>query len=160
MIQVMTDRFPRSFLLAMWLVLLAACSSTGPVDLEQLDAAQSRWDQRSFSDYSYEARIGCYCPTEIVSRVRIIVRGDRIVSVTDVATDQPVATTFWNAWSTVDDLFQRIRQAPQSSGVVRVDATYDAELGFPNNVDFVPDEGIADGGWSQTVFELAPLEGP
>ncbi len=96
----------------------------------------------------------CYCPTEIVSRVRVSVRDDRIVSVSDVA------TTLWNAWSTVDDLFRRIRQAPQSSGVVRVDATYDAELGFPRHVDFVPDEGLADGGWSQTTFELVPLEGP
>ena len=141
------------------LCLLGACSSTGPVDLEQLDAAQARWDQRSSSDYSYEARIVCYCPTAIVSRVRVSVRDDRIVSVTDVATDQPVATTLWNAWNTVDDLFRRIRQAPQSSGVVRVDATYDAELGFPRDVDFVPDEGLADGGWSQTAFELVPLDG-
>ena len=160
MTQVMKDRIPRSFLPAMWLVVLAACSSTGPVDLEQLDAAQARWAQRSFADYSYEARILCFCPTEIVSRVRVSVRGNLIVSVTDVATDQPVATTFWNAWSTVDDLFQRIRQAPQSGGVVRVDATYDTDLGFPRDVDFVPDEGIADGGWSQTIFDLIPLETP
>jgi hypothetical protein len=145
---------------AVALGLLGACSSTGPVDLEQLDDAQDRWSRRAFTDYTYEARILCYCPTEIVSRVRVEVRDDSIASVTDVATDQQVARTFWNAWNTVDDLFQRIRQAPRSSGVVRVDATYDAGLGFPRDVDFVPDEGIADGGWSQTIFELAPLTDP
>jgi len=145
---------------AVALCLLGACSSTGPVDLAQLDDAQARWSQREFTDYTYEARILCFCPTEIVSRVRVEVRDDSIASVTDVATDQQVARTFWNAWNTVDDLFQRIRQAPRSSGVVRVDATYDAGLGFPSDVDFVPDEGIADGGWSQTIFELAPLAGP
>lgn len=140
--------------------LMAACSSTGPVDLERLDAAQLRWSRRPFADYSYQARIVCFCPIEIVSRVRVEVRSDSIASVADVATGASVSTDLWGAWSTVDELFQRIRLAPESGGVIRVDATYDENLGFPRQIDFVPEEGLADAGWSQTIFRLDPVADP
>lgn len=150
---------PRSFVVAALAGLIAACSSsTGPVDLEQLDAAQARWAQRSFADYSYEARIICFCTPEVLNRVRVEVRGDQIATVTDVATDQPVPRAFWDSWRTIDDLFARIRLGPLSSNTVRIDAVYDADLGFPRDIDFVADEGVADGGWSHIIFDLTPLE--
>lgn len=138
-------------------VLLAACSSGTPVDVSGLEEAERLWADRGFADYTYQAQVSCFCPQEIVRRVRVEVRGDQISGVVDAETSQPVQESLWASWSTIDGLFDRIRRASQTAEIVRVEATYDPELGFPRELDFVPMEGLADADWSQTIFTLTPI---
>jgi hypothetical protein len=46
------------------LVFLAACTLVSPLSPDErraLNAAEARWKSRSFTDYSYEIRVDCFC---------------------------------------------------------------------------------------------------
>lgn len=141
----------------MLVALLAACSSsTGPSSLVDLERARSRWEGRSFADYTFETRRDCFCTPELTGPVRITVVNDSIASVIDISTDSVIPYPAAGNWYTVDDLFVVIDSAIQHQATSSIDVTYDPDLGYPTTLEINPRPDLADAGVRYTITLLVP----
>ena len=132
----------RSRLLAFAIALTAllagvtGCSITGTSARtdEELELARNRqrWASSNTHDYEFEFRRSCFCPPDVTEQVRIVVRGDAIVSVVRTRDGQPASTTF-AVWPRVDELFADVQQLLEQQPE-RLDVTYDATLGYPRSI--------------------------
>ena len=135
-------------------VAVAACSSPfGPDEARHLASARAQWNERSFPDYAFEARHGCFCTPEQVGPVRITVRQGSIESVTLVETGEAVDPA---NWFTIEELFDRIPLWAKGDGVDDVTVEYDPTLGFPSSIEVRYEEGILDAGDIYTVSNVGP----
>jgi hypothetical protein len=152
-------------------ILLAAASSacdssgvTGPGDLGALTAAEERWMSRTFADYRYETRTGCFCPPEVSQWVRVTVQDGAVVSAEPVDPDAeyPITTLLW--WHPIDSLFARLRRTitdPASAEIwAEVSAQYHEELGYPIHITYRTHPNIADGDSNHELRNLEPLPPP
>ena len=101
---------------------LAGCTDS-PTSLQdrQLKSALERWDARPFTDYSFDIRVNCTCPSS-GDWLRMDVVGGVLV---DDGIDGPDYT--------VDDLFEglRTRELDEGFPISSVVARFDGTLGFP-----------------------------
>ena len=135
-------------------VVVAACSSPfGPNEARLLSAARAQWEQRGFTDYSFEARHGCFCTPEQVGPVRITVRGGVLVSATLIETGEAVDPAYWFS---IEQLFDRIPESAKYEGVEDVRVEYDPTLGFPSSVQVQYGEDHLDAGDTYTLTDVAP----
>ena len=146
--------------------MLTACDSSGiagPGDVRRLAEAKQRWESRSFPDYTYEIRTGCFCPPEVNQWSRVEVRNGVVVDVDAVDPDPNYPITTISYWQPIDTLFAHIERAISESGFnsvyARVDVTYDSQLGFPTSIEYVSKPNIADAGASISVRNVVPLTG-
>lgn len=135
--------------------LVLGCGSTGPTELDQLDLAEARWEDRGPPDYRFELRIACFCPPDYNEWHRVTVEDGAIVALENLVTQEPVPVDRWDEWYTVDQLFDRIRQFIASDIFGRVEAEYHPALGFPETANMVAREGVADAGILFQVREFA-----
>ena len=132
----------------------AACSSPfGPQEARLLADSRAQWDQRTFADYTFEARRDCFCPPEEVGPVRITVRQGAIVELTLLETGEAVDPLLW---LTIEQLYDQIPRWGKYHGVEDVIVDYDPTLGFPSRVQVRYEEGITDAGLSYTVSNVGP----
>jgi hypothetical protein len=130
----------RSFALLIALAALLAeatgCAITGTSARtdEELELARNRqrWASANTHDYEFEFRRLCFCPPEATEQVRIVVRGDAIVSVVRTRDGQPASTTF-AAWPRVDELFADVEQRLEQRAE-RLDVQYDPTFGYPRSI--------------------------
>ena len=73
---------------------LAGCTILGldanQDDEDSLRSARERWRQQRPTEYSYTLERLCFCGQEAVGPVRIVVRGDSVLSRTYTASSRPV----------------------------------------------------------------------
>jgi hypothetical protein len=130
----------RSFLLVTALAALLAaatsCAITSPSARtdEELELARNRqrWASSNTHDYEFEFRRSCFCPPEATEQVRIVVRGDAIVSVVRTRDGQPASTAF-TVWPRVDELFADVQQLLEQQAA-RLDVSYDPIFGYPRSI--------------------------
>ena len=119
-----------TFFLLVLAVLLSACRS--PTDQAAADLRENReqWEALGLHSYSFQFRRICFCGGPL-QPVRVLVRADSIVSITDaVAGDSPqFLTPGWAA--TIDEIFDELSaDAPR---VASMDLSFDATFHFPSH---------------------------
>jgi hypothetical protein len=112
---------------------VAGCKILGVDDPEgELVDHRRRWDALGISDYSFDFRRACYCggPPGLL---RVVVRQDAILSVTDLQTG--AAPEFMpESWvGTIDDIFAELRR--EASRADEMKLQFDGEYHFPKLAD-------------------------
>ena len=124
-------RVCRSLLLVL---LLSACSVTGPPDEEREDLRRNRerWRSQRIQSYEYVLQQLCYCPPELARPARVTVRDGQVASVIDVERSTAVPADRRNTL-TVEDLFARVEEA-LNRNAAELQVEYDPELGYPISI--------------------------
>ena len=145
-------------------LLLAACELSnlvGPDDFKELAAAEAQWRARSFEDYTYEIRILCFCPPEITQWTRVTVRAGAVTAAEAVDPNPPYPITSLRYWTAIDSLFVDLRRTMTDRAsrtyLDEIVAEYDAELGYPTNIEYRAKANVADGGSQFLLRSVTPL---
>jgi len=137
----------RSTVTALLSLLLAGCTVLGlegnQDEEEALARARARWDFTRPNEYSYILERLCFCGQEAIGPVRIVVRGDSVLSRAYTASGEPVSAPFAILFGPVDSVFQVIDRALQQRAH-NLDARYHARYGYPLDVDIDMVENAAD----------------
>jgi hypothetical protein len=118
-------RFVGNGLLALSLLVFAACGdSTGPGP-RTVEEARALWASHHLTTYSYFGSQACFCgaPSGLV---RVEVTDGRVSSVTDWTTQAQIATTGWLTVDQLLDLAGTLQPSP---------VEFDWYLGFPRKVE-------------------------
>jgi hypothetical protein len=97
----------------------------------EIAAAQRRWEAARPAAYAYTLEISCFCLHR--GRYALEVRNGQITSARDAATGAAPPADRVELLVTVDQLFERMRQASQAGTPVR--ATYHPQQGYPTEVE-------------------------
>jgi hypothetical protein len=141
------------------LALSACIIFVGPSDrddeVRSLVAARARWNTNGVADYDLTARALCFCFLGGQS-VRVSVRGGRVVEALVVSTGEPVPSHSASTYGTVEHLFDVIEDAVQRKAH-SIDATYDAQYGYPKRfvIDYVENAADEEFGYEIDSFTLA-----
>jgi hypothetical protein len=123
-----------------WAILFIQGCSRPSEETEQISAlnvAEDRWKRGAPRDYSFE--IHPFAPLSFGQNTgKIEVRGGIVKSVVRLGSLDPPRTT-------VDELFASIRKAATSGHYAKIEATYDARLGYPTRIVFTANQDIRDG---------------
>jgi hypothetical protein len=114
-------------------------------------SAEQRWENASYSSYAFTAERSCFCSDEGRGPVRVTVLNGSVTSVVMIATGVTVEA---DGWFTIEGLFDLIREQLETLPS-RLDAEYDAALGYPTKVTYGTPEN--DGGGIIFVRELVRL---
>lgn len=115
------------------LLFAVACSDASSPLSSQDAVARARWAANRPASYQYTMTIGCFCITEVTRHVVVAVNGNAVVSRTYVDNGAPVPEQYSASFPSIDGLFD-IVAAARAAHAARVDASYDATLGFPVSV--------------------------
>jgi hypothetical protein len=118
-----------------------------PVHVQEVKATNSNikvlrknaqlWKKAKISNYRYQLTRSCFCIPAARQPVLIEVRNGKTVSVTSVATGEPVDRELFNQYDTIPKLFSVI-----GDGIVQkadsLDVNYDSQTGYPTqiNIDY------------------------
>lgn len=143
--------------LTLLLVLVACDSPLSPSELRRLAVAEQRWASRGFADYSIETSSSCFCPPETIGWVRIEVVAGQVRKATLLGTGEVITDARLAYWNTVETLFGFIRTASADDYLADLEVAFDPILGFPTLVNWIPEEGILDGGATRMLRSAQPL---
>lgn len=150
-------RLKQSLLLS--LVGVLACQSPlSPEEREGLRAAEARWADRGFTDYSIETRSSCFCGTEVLNWVRIEVVDGQVVRATILETGEVITDGRIGYWETVEELFESIHESNDREYLTEVTVEFDEALGFPTEVQWIYDSSIQDAGGSRSLRNARSLD--
>jgi hypothetical protein len=133
------------------LVLLCGCSSpTGHAE-DELREHLERWTDLGLDSYSFEYRRMCYCGGP-VQPLRVVVRQDAVVSVTDPATGRtpPFLTPEWTG--TIDEIFQRL--IDDAATVASMELAFDPTHHFPTRAKVDRIENAIDDEYELSLADL------
>ncbi|MEX2109531.1 MAG: DUF6174 domain-containing protein [Gemmatimonadaceae bacterium] len=136
---------------------LACASPLSPGESRALDEAQARWAARTFQSYSFETRIGCFCPPILNEWSRVEVVNGSVTRVVLLESGTEVSPEERVYFRTVEQVFDDIRAASRHEWVKDVVVRFDPELGYPTLIRLVPEEGILDAGSEQHLRNAAAL---
>lgn len=121
-------------------LLAASCDSLGP-ERSELERARALWEASGPSDYVYAVERLCFCGYR--GPARVTVEGGAVVSVVDLAEDEPPIEPTEELFPSVDGLFDILEDAI-ARDAHSISATYDPDTGVP--VEFFIDyqENVAD----------------
>ncbi|HEX6315161.1 MAG TPA: DUF6174 domain-containing protein [Gemmatimonadaceae bacterium] len=141
-----------------------ACDSSivDPRDFEVLASAEARWKARPFADYSYEIRVGCFCPPEVTRWTRVSVRDGAVVAVEAVEPDPAFPITNTQYWEPIDSIFVDLRLTMEDPATdTYLDAiivSYHATLGYPTSIEYRAKPNVVDGGSVHSLRNVQPLD--
>ncbi len=146
----------RTLMVCLGALLLAACGDDGlSPQLAEVERAQSRWTAQGLVRYTVEARILCFCPPEMNQWHELTVASDSIIAIRPVDDTSPDgASAAW--FSSVDEVFRRVRSWPASMRGNRFEAVFDGETGLPLSVDLITSPNVQDGGARYEFRALKP----
>jgi hypothetical protein len=139
------------------LLVAASCASPTLLDENRFERAKARWESAGPSNYRVEMRIVCFCDPVMANWNLVTVVEGAVAEVRDVESGDLVPAGSWESWPTVDGLFRRMADATPSEVYARIEAEYDAQLGYPREVQFIEREGVADAGVSYQLRSLEPI---
>ena len=135
------------------LTALAACTDSplGVQDFAALARAEARWHANGSANYQFESRNLCFCPREVMEWATVIVRDDTVAAVT-LLDGSPLATALWSAHPPIRDRFAQIRDRPAYARDLII--TYDRKTGYPQRIQLLPEQNVADGGYTLQARHL------
>jgi len=145
----------RHLLIALLGAMVASCSdATSPTTEREMDSlglimTRQRWRAHNMHDYEFTLGYDCFCVASRGLSVRVL--RDTIYSVTDLTTGQAVPRT---RGMTIEDLFDVIATGLKSD--VPVEASFDADLGYPRSIVYNRPGMAYDAGGSYGARDLHP----
>lgn len=135
-------------------IILSSCSLFNK-EVDEIDAAESLWNDQDLTEYQFEYRQSCFCP--VVENSLVVVRGDTVHSVLDPETldslmvqvsVEPdsivyIEDLYPDLFGTIDGLFDVIREAKRRNAD-RLTEKYDSEYGYPTEIFIDYDFNTAD----------------
>jgi hypothetical protein len=150
---------PVSRVLLVLSLLAAGCSGIeDPLsrrEIRELVSARARWNSSPVRNaYTYDVRQSCYCAVEVTLWNSLTVIDGVVV---DVRTErgEPVPRSLWPMFSTVDRLFATL-EVLDDSNLEDIIVRFDAQYGYPVEMDFVYGPQIADAGIAYYARNLRP----
>ena len=137
---------------------LACSSPLSPDELEDLNEAEERWESRGFGDYSVETRTSCFCGTEVLEWVRIEVVNGHLTRATLLESGEIITDGRLQYWTTVEALFDSIRDANDDDYLNELNVVFDPTLGFPTYVEWIADDNVQDAGAVRSMRNARPLD--
>jgi hypothetical protein len=138
---------------ALLVALTAACVTSN--DDRGLGAARARWAEQRLSSYRITSQTGCFCGSDFVAPIRLVVVADKVTAASYVADQRAVSDTILRNQLTVEDAFDKIQDALDRKAV-DLQVTYDPQLGYPRSIQIDYSKMIADEEWSLKLSDLAP----
>lgn len=136
----------RRTIIWLFVLFLAGCESTLTLgDLYSYRDAKVRWDASNIRSYTYETKIGCFCPTELGQWSRVTVIDGRVSGVFNMETQVVVDSSLLSRYPTIDDQFAFI--LGDHSG--DVDVEYDCRYGYPIFIRIEANPEIIDSGFER-----------
>ncbi len=109
--------------------------SSSDVDVQtDLDEHRALWEAIGVTDYAMRFQRICFCSSSLLIPVRLTIRGDTLVEVFDLETQQPIDSFEPGMFLTVDELFDFVQDAINVDAP-RISVRYDAQLGHPTDID-------------------------
>lgn len=142
------------------LVLLGACSSTGPSDIWQddLDAARARWSAAGIADYDYRYRFVCGLCAPGATEIRAVaVRGGAVLSVRNEVADT-LHTGDLSEYGMTGQ-FARIQRYIDNEAA-SLTVAYHPVLGYPESVSVDPIAGAIDDEHGYQLSDLVTATDP
>ena len=134
-----------------------ACESPSSSARARVEAdARDQWNERGFSNYSFEMRQSCFCAVETTQWARIEVVDGAVRRVVLVASGADVSEELFPVFPTIESLFDQL-EAEQPTWIERIEAEYDTELGFPTLVKIVSKPEVADADATYYLRNVRPL---
>lgn len=117
--------------LAALLVLLPGCDLLNGDDPSgELAERRRAWQALHITDYTYDFERLCFCGGPAGRTLRVVVRANQIVGVTDVQTGQPPEMMPSGWVVTIDSLFSEL-QTEARRGADKMDLAFDKQFHFP-----------------------------
>lgn len=135
------------------LALLAACSSPTDQARDDLRENRERWQALGLHAYSFEFRRVCFCGGPL-RPVRVVVRGDSIVSVTDAATGGPPQFLAAGWVATVDQVFDELIR--DSATAASMELAFDPTYHFPSHAKVDRIKNAIDDEYELLLGDLKP----
>jgi hypothetical protein len=133
---------------------VAGCKILGVDDPEgELADRRRRWDALGISDYSFDFRRACFCRGS-PGLVRVVVRQDAIVSVTDLQTGEAPEFIPENWVGTIDDIFAELRR--EANRADEMILQFDDDYHFPKLADVDRIKNAIDDEFSLTISNFQP----
>ena len=132
------------------------CTDAFGPEQDALAAARARWAQTDASNYVFEFQRSCFCAPDFVRPVRIEVLDGVVNSAVYVDTEEPIPLPLTSV-PTIDDLFDEIGDALEGTAF-SVIADYDADMGYPTNVEIDYIENAIDDEMAFTVSSFQVLD--
>ena len=123
--------------------ILSQRAQTQKPKLRELRRNRRLWDVQNIVNYRYTLRRDCFCVGGARGPVMIEVRAGNTVSVTSVATGQPVDSELFKQYDTVPKLFNVIRDATERNAASLV-IDYDAKTDYPKSINIDYNYQMAD----------------
>ncbi len=108
-----------------------------------LSAGMDVWQAADVDSYSYDLQVSCFCLTEFVRPVNIVVENGEVASVTYTDDGTAADAGIFERHSTVEALFERLEEA-QAQNPATFDVTFDEQYGVPQTVNIDISEQMAD----------------
>ncbi|AOY82837.1 DUF6174 domain-containing protein [Moorena producens JHB] len=135
---------------------LSACASD-PSPEQLLEQNQERWETQKLDNYRYRLQVSCYCIGEVTNPVVVEIRNGETTSIVAADSGKPVNRKFFNTYDSVLKLFDVVQKAIDKD-YYKLDVTYDANLGYPTQIDMDFREQIADDERTLTIGNLEELK--
>ncbi|MBD2213700.1 hypothetical protein H6G27_28105 [Nostoc linckia FACHB-104] len=113
------------------------------LNFRRLKFNRNLWNQQNILNYRYTFSNGCFCIPDARGPVVIEVRNGQTVSITSVATGQPVDPQFFQNYNTIPKLFNVIQDAINRKAS-SLNVKYEPRLGYPTQIDIDYNTQIAD----------------
>jgi hypothetical protein len=144
-----------SLLIIAGVAAVAACHGdlSGPERARsELETNRAKWRAHGLRDYSLTMLRSCFCGD--VGPFAVTVRDDSVVSAVRISDGAPSLVISY--LPTVNKLFDFI-QAAIDDKTKTITVTYDAELGFPREVNYDLAEQALDAGLYYTLTDVKPI---
>jgi len=155
----------RLTLAATTVLLFSGCDLVGvgpDIIGEALNESQALWAEQGLTDYRFEFFGGCSCSPEFTQWVTVTVRNGEVLGVEAGPDGLLISDDISiDAWATVPELFQIIRDALEGNGSIEwlIEAEFHATSGYPTRIVLSPrDSGITDAGLNYVTRNLVPLD--
>jgi len=133
-----TTRTLRVFLALAGAAALLSCSDlNGSKQVDNIDAAQARWQSAHMTRYVFQFSRSCFCAEEITRTISITVVGGAPVGAVYVDSGTTVDTTLFRNYLTVDRIFAYLHSTLNAHPAL-LTASYEATLGYPLQVYIDP----------------------
>ena len=139
---------------AVLLSLTACINVVTPGESQELREAERRWEQANIDDYTFQMRMSCFCPPEMLEWAIVEVRDGVIVSAKSVD-GKPFTDWGLSSRKTVEELFAEAHA--RYDWLADIDFEFDETYGYPLVIEHRSKRNIADAGAVYEARNLVPL---